>query len=73
MRGQLGKYEALDQIEAARLWAASKHYVDAKRVGIWGWSFGGFLTAKVLEKDSGVVSLGIAVAPVTDWRYYDSI
>ncbi|CDZ97247.1 dipeptidyl aminopeptidase [Phaffia rhodozyma] len=73
IRGQLGTYEAIDQIAAARQWAGTKLYVDKRRVGIWGWSFGGYLTAKVIEADSGVISLGISVAPVTDWKYYDSV
>jgi dipeptidyl aminopeptidase/acylaminoacyl peptidase len=68
---QLGLYEAQDQIAAAR-WAASLPFVDPKRIGIWGWSYGGFLTSKVVEANSGVIALGIAVAPVTDWKYYDT-
>lgn len=42
-------------------------------MGIWGWSYGGFLTAKVIEAASGVFGLGMSVAPVTDWRFYDSV
>lgn len=73
VRGNLGHYEAQDQISAAKMWAA-KPYVDAKRMAIWGWSYGGFMTLKVLEKDAGeTFKYGMAVAPVTDWRYYDSI
>jgi dipeptidyl aminopeptidase B len=68
VRGKLGQYEAEDQIEVARQWAAEKKYISRARVGIWGWSFGGYLAAKVLEADSGIVSLAISVAPVTDWR-----
>ncbi|XP_015759782.1 PREDICTED: dipeptidyl peptidase 4-like [Acropora digitifera] len=49
-----------------------KPYVDPKRLSVWGWSFGGFLTTYVLSKNTGVFNCGIAVAPVTDWRYYDS-
>ncbi|KAJ5296713.1 uncharacterized protein N7443_007606 [Penicillium atrosanguineum] len=73
VRGNLGHYEAHDQIEAAKIWA-SKGYVDASRMGIWGWSYGGFMTLKVLEQDAGqTFQYGMAVAPVTDWRFYDSI
>ncbi|CAE7002309.1 hypothetical protein PTNB73_10248 [Pyrenophora teres f. teres] len=72
-RGNLGYYEAHDQIAAAKIWA-SKKYVDADRLAIWGWSFGGFNTLKTLEQDGGqTFKYGMAVAPVTDWRYYDSI
>ncbi|KAJ9106205.1 hypothetical protein QFC21_001349 [Naganishia friedmannii] len=72
IRDDLGRYEVIDQVNAAREWA-QKRYVDIKRIGIWGWSYGGFLTSKVIEADSGVISLGMAVAPVTNWLYYDSI
>jgi dipeptidyl aminopeptidase len=70
VRGNLGHYEANDQIEAAKIWA-SKRYVDESRMAIWGWSFGGFMTLKVLEQDAGqTFQYGMAVAPVTDWRFY---
>ncbi|KAI8883468.1 hypothetical protein K501DRAFT_333362 [Backusella circina FSU 941] len=69
---RLGQLEATDQINAARHWA-SLGYVDSTRIAIWGWSYGGFLTTKVIEADSGVFSVGLAVAPVTDWRLYDTI
>ncbi|KIV95468.1 hypothetical protein PV10_03122 [Exophiala mesophila] len=73
IRNELGKYEARDQIETAKMWAA-KSYVDANRMAIWGWSYGGFMTLKVLETDAGnTFQYGMAVAPVTDWRFYDSI
>ncbi|KAB8292201.1 hypothetical protein EYC80_007943 [Monilinia laxa] len=73
IRGTIGHYEARDQIETAKIWAAKK-YVDASRIAIWGWSYGGFMTLKVLEQDGGnTFSYGMAVAPVTDWRFYDSI
>ncbi|CAE6526034.1 unnamed protein product [Rhizoctonia solani] len=72
VRGNLGYWEVVDQINAARIWAA-KQYVDSKRIGIWGWSYGGFMTSKVLEADAGVHTLGMAVAPVTSWRLYDSV
>ncbi|KAI1639919.1 dipeptidyl peptidase IV N-terminal region-domain-containing protein [Biscogniauxia mediterranea] len=73
VRKNLGKWEAHDQIAAAKTWAA-KPYVDKSRIGIWGWSYGGFQTLKTLEQDAGqTFHYGMAVAPVTDWRFYDSI
>ncbi|KAI2472373.1 dipeptidyl peptidase IV N-terminal region-domain-containing protein [Annulohypoxylon bovei var. microspora] len=73
VRKNLGQYEAHDQIAAAQIWAA-KTYVDETRVAIWGWSYGGFQTLKTLEQDGGrTFRYGMAVAPVTDWRFYDSI
>ncbi|GAD97213.1 pheromone maturation dipeptidyl aminopeptidase DapB [Paecilomyces variotii No. 5] len=73
VRGNLGHYEARDQIETAKIWAA-KPYVDETRMAIWGWSYGGFMTLKTLEQDAGkTFQYGMAVAPVTDWRFYDSI
>ncbi|KAL8925615.1 MAG: hypothetical protein Q9172_002185 [Xanthocarpia lactea] len=73
IRGHIGYHEAQDQIAAAKLWAA-KPYVDATRMAIWGWSYGGFMTLKTLELDAGrTFKYGMAVAPVTDWRFYDSI
>ena len=73
VRGNLGHWEAHDQIEAAKLYA-SKSYVDETRMAIWGWSFGGFMTLKVLEQDAGeTFQYGMAVAPVTDWRFYGKL
>ncbi|KAJ7272564.1 dipeptidyl aminopeptidase [Mycena haematopus] len=72
VKGNLGFWETKDQIAAARIWAA-KDYVDSKRIGIWGWSYGGFMSAKVVEADAGIHSLAMSVAPVTSWRLYDSI
>lgn len=69
---QLGKYETLDQIETAKH-LGSLGYVDKNRIGIWGWSYGGYVTASCLTKGSEYFSMGIAVAPVTNWRYYDNI
>lgn len=68
----LGEVEVEDQITAAK-WAAAQSFVNSKKIGIWGWSYGGYMTTKVLEVNSGVISLGMAVAPVTDWKYYDSV
>jgi dipeptidyl aminopeptidase len=73
VRGNLGHWEAYSQIEAAKMWAA-KNYVDEEKLAIWGWSYGGFMTLKTLETDAGqTFKYGMAVAPVTDWRFYDSI
>ncbi|KAF8075245.1 dipeptidyl aminopeptidase [Lyophyllum atratum] len=72
VKDNLGFYETIDQINAAKIWAA-KEYVDRKRIGIWGWSYGGFMASKVVEANAGVHSLSMAVAPVTSWRLYDSI
>lgn len=69
---QIGKAEAEDTIAVAK-YVASKPYVDDNKIAIWGWSYGGFLTSYVLGQNSNVFKVGMAVAPVTDWRYYDSI
>lgn len=69
---QLGKYETLDQIEAAK-YLGTLPYVDKTRIGMWGWSFGGYLTLLCLSKGADYFSFGIAVAPVTNWKYYDNI
>ncbi|KAF2186812.1 putative dipeptidyl-aminopeptidase B [Zopfia rhizophila CBS 207.26] len=72
-RGNIGYYEAHDQIAVAKQWAKRK-YVDEDRMAIWGWSYGAFTTLKTLEADGGqTFKYGMAVAPVTDWRFYDSI
>jgi len=68
----LGEYEAYDQVEAARYLTGLK-YVDRDHTSIWGWSYGGYMTTKVLETGSGVFQKGIAVAPVTDWKFYDTV
>lgn len=69
---ELGKYETIDQIEAAK-WLAKQSYADSKRIGIWGWSYGGYMSSLCITKGADVFSMAIAVAPVTTWRYYDSI
>lgn len=70
VRDHIGRLEAQDQIAAAQMWAR-RDYVDASRLAVWGWSFGGFLALKVLEQDAGATfRFGMAVAPVTDWRFY---
>jgi dipeptidyl-peptidase-4 len=69
---QLGKYETIDLIETAK-YLQSLNYVDSNRIGIWGWSYGGFMTSLCLTKGADYYAAGIAVAPVTNWRYYDNI
>jgi dipeptidyl-peptidase-4 len=68
----LGRLETVDQIEAAK-YLQKQAYVDAGRVGIWGWSYGGYLTSLCMTKGNGLFKAGIAVAPVTNWRFYDTI
>ncbi|GAA6063684.1 hypothetical protein JCM10212_003351 [Sporobolomyces blumeae] len=72
VKNRLGIVERQDVIEAAKIWSALP-YIDEKRVGIWGWSYGGFLTTKVIEANSSVFQLGMAVAPVVDWALYDTV
>ena len=69
---QLGKYETMDQIEAAK-YLAKQPYVDAERIGIFGWSYGGYMSSLCLSKGADVFKTAIAVAPVTNWKWYDSI
>ena len=68
----LGVRESQDQVDAAR-WAARQPWADPRRIGLWGWSYGGYMTALSLARGGDVFKAGIAVAPVVDWRYYDSI
>lgn len=69
---QLGKYEILDQIAAAKHLSTLK-YVDSKRIGIFGWSYGGYMSTLCMTLGAEWFKLGIAVAPVSNWRYYDSV
>lgn len=69
---QLGKLESNDQIAAAK-YLGSLPYVDAQNIAIWGWSYGGFMSLLCLEKGNGVFKAGVAIAPVTHWKYYDSV
>ena len=69
---QLGKLEVEDQIAAAKE-LSKLPYINANEIGIWGWSFGGFMASNCMLKGSDVFKVGIAVAPVTSWRFYDSI
>lgn len=68
----LGIKESDDQIAAAA-YLASLPYVDAARIGIWGWSFGGYNVLMSMSRGNGIFRAGVAIAPVTDWRFYDSI
>lgn len=68
----LGVKEAQDQVEAAK-YIGTLPYADKNRIGIWGWSFGGYNTIMSMSEGSNVFKAGIAVAAVTDWKYYDSI
>ncbi|WP_310398160.1 S9 family peptidase [Hymenobacter sp.] len=68
----LGKLETIDQGEGAK-YLATLPYVDKARIGIWGWSYGGYMTSLALTKNPDLFKMGIAVAPVTNWRYYDTV
>jgi len=68
----LGKYETEDQITAARF-LAEMPFVDENRIGIWGWSYGGYMSSLCLMLGNDVFKAAIAVAPVTSWRFYDTI
>ncbi len=69
---QLGKIESDDIIASAK-WLSGQPYIDARKIGIWGWSYGGFMSSLCLMKGNDVFSTAIAVAPVTHYKYYDSI
>lgn len=69
---QLGRYETQDQIAAAR-YLCELPYVDSSRIGIWGWSYGGFMSSNCLFQGEGVFKAAMAVAPVTNWKYYDNV
>ena len=68
----LVKYETEDQIEAAKQ-LAERSYIDEDNIGIWGWSFGGHMSTNSLLKGSDIFTTAIAVAPVTSWRFYDTV
>lgn len=69
---KLGELETIDQVEAAQ-WFGAQDYIDKKRIGIFGWSYGGYMTSLCMTKGNGTFKMGIAVAPVTTWRYYDTV
>uniref|UniRef100_A0A8C2B7B7 Fibroblast activation protein, alpha n=1 Tax=Cyprinus carpio TaxID=7962 RepID=A0A8C2B7B7_CYPCA len=70
--GRLGTYEVEDQISAVRKFI-EMGFIDKDRIGMWGWSYGGYVTSMVLGSGSGVFKCGIAVAPVAKWEYYDAV
>ena len=69
---ELGKYETEDQIEAAKE-LGKLPYIDKDRIGIWGWSYGGYMSSLAITKGADVFKMAIAVAPVTSWRFYDTV
>ncbi len=71
-QNKLGYYETIDQIEAAK-WLGSQQWADPTRIGIFGWSYGGFMATNCILKGNDVFKAAIAVAPVTNWKWYDTI
>ena len=69
---RLGELEARDQVETA-IWLGQQSYVDKSRIGIWGWSYGGWNTLMSMSEGRPVFKAGVAIAPPTSWRYYDTI
>ncbi|PLX19963.1 MAG: S9 family peptidase [Salinivirgaceae bacterium] len=69
---ELGKYETIDQIEAAKYFGGLD-FIDKDKIGIYGWSYGGFMALNCMTQGADYFNTGIAVAPVTNWRYYDNI
>jgi dipeptidyl-peptidase-4 len=69
---ELGKFELEDHIAGAKFFS-TLDFVDDSRIGIWGWSYGGYMSSLAMTKAAGVFKTGIAVAPVTNWRFYDTI
>lgn len=68
----LGHYETIDQLAAAE-YMASLPYVDSKKIGIWGWSYGGYEVLMAMSHQKSKYAAGVSIAPVTDWRFYDTI
>ena len=69
---ELGKLELEDHIAGAKYFS-TLDYVDDGRIGIWGWSYGGYMSSLAMTKGAGVFKMGVAVSPVTNWRFYDTI
>ncbi len=69
---ELGKYEVEDQIAVAKK-LGKRSYIDKNRIGIWGWSYGGFMSSNCLFQGADTFAMAIAVAPVSSWRFYDTI
>lgn len=70
---KLGQYEVVDQIDAANYLTDTYDFIDEDRLGIWGWSYGGYMSSLVLAQANDLFDTAIAVAPVTNWRFYDTI
>ena len=70
---KLGQYEVIDQIDAAKYLTETYDFIDEDRLGIWGWSYGGYMSSLVLAQANDFFDTAIAVAPVTNWRFYDTI
>jgi dipeptidyl-peptidase-4 len=68
---ELGKHEVEDQVTGID-WLAQQKFVDAKRIGVFGWSYGGFMSLRLLAAASDKIAMGVSVAPVTDWALYDT-
>jgi dipeptidyl-peptidase-4 len=71
IHGRLGEVEVADQVQGAK-WLAAQPYVDASRIGVWGWSYGGYMTLMLMFKAPDVFRAGVSGAPVTDWALYDT-
>jgi dipeptidyl-peptidase 4 len=71
IRGKLGDVEVTDQVSGAR-WLAAQSFVDPQRIGVWGWSYGGYMTLLMMFKAPEIFRAGVSGAPVTDWRLYDT-
>ena len=69
---RLGELESRDQVEAA-IWLGQQSYIDKSRIGIWGWSYGGWNTLMAMSEGRPVFAAGVAIAPPTNWRFYDTI
>ncbi len=71
IHGRLGDVEVIDQVQGAR-WLGAQTYVDPSRIGVWGWSYGGYMTLMLMFKAPEVFRAGVSGAPVTDWLLYDT-
>lgn len=70
---KLGQYEVKDQIDAAKYLINKYDFIDENRIGVWGWSYGGYMSSLLLARGGDIFSTAISVAPVTNWRFYDTI
>jgi dipeptidyl-peptidase 4 len=71
IHNKLGDVEVIDQVQGAR-WLGSQSFVDPQRIGVWGWSYGGYMTLMLMFKAPDVFRAGVSGAPVTDWTLYDT-